>query len=81
MIKVYGADWCSDTKKTLNHLDVLGVDYEYVNVEQSLDASEWVKSKNDGKERKPTVSIGEKILSVPNENELDSLLKQEGLIN
>ena len=80
MVKVYGADWCGDTRKALNHLDVLGVDYEYVNVEQNLDASEWVKSKNDGKERKPTLIVGEKILSVPNENELDSVLKQEGLI-
>lgn len=81
MVKVYGADWCGDTKRTLNYLDALEIDYEYINVEQDKTASDWVKSQNDGKERKPTVRVGEKVLSVPGENELNSALKQEGLIS
>lgn len=81
MIKVYGADWCGDTKRALKHLDTLGIDYQYINVEQDAEASEWVKNQNGGKERKPTICIGEKVLSVPSESELDSALKQEQLIS
>ena len=40
------------------HLNRLGVAYQYINVEQDQQASEWVKQQNDGKERKPTVKIG-----------------------
>ena len=77
MIKVYGADWCGDTKRTLNYLDDLKVNYEYVDVEQDQSASEWVKSQNEGKERKPTLIIGSRILSVPSENELKAALESE----
>jgi glutaredoxin len=80
-IKVYGADWCGDTKRTLKQLDDLNIDYDYIDVEQDETASEWVKSQNAGKERKPTLLIGSNVLSVPNENQLKAALKQEGLIS
>jgi mycoredoxin len=80
-IKVYGADWCGDTKRTLRQLDGLGVAYDYVNVEEDEQASLWVKEQNDGKERKPTVKLGRQVLSVPDDRELESALRQEGLIN
>jgi glutaredoxin len=81
MIKVYGADWCGDTRKTLNYLDTNGIEHEYINVEENAEASEWVKNQNKGKELKPTVLIGEKILSVPSESELNSALKEQNLIS
>lgn len=81
MITVYGADWCGDTKRALNYLENLGVDYEYINVEQDEDASQWVKSQNEGKERKPTIKVGDQVLKVPSEGELNSALKHEGLIS
>lgn len=80
MVKVYGADWCGDTKRALGYLDSLGVDYQYINVEKDQTASQWVKDQNDGKERKPTIAVGEKILSVPSENELNSELQRAGII-
>lgn len=76
MIKVYGADWCGDTKRALKCLDELGVDYNYINVEEDAAASDWVKAQNDGKERKPTILIGSKILSVPSESELKAAVQQ-----
>lgn len=79
MVKVYGADWCGDTKKAISYLDSTGIDYQYINVENDVEASEWVKSQNNGKERKPTIKIGEKILSVPSEDELADVLEKEGL--
>ena len=81
MIKVYGADWCGDTKRTLNYLDNLNVDYDYINVDEDEKASEWVKAQNDGKERKPTLMVGSNVLCVPSEDELETVLRQENLIS
>ncbi len=81
MIKIYGADWCGDTKKSLAFLKNSGVDFQYINVEEDKTASEWVKSQNGGKEKKPTISFGDTILSVPTDSELESALKKEGIIS
>jgi mycoredoxin len=78
---VYGADWCGDTKRTLRQLDNLGVAHEYVDVEQDRQASEWVKEQNGGKERKPTLKVGERVLSVPDEQQLEETLYAEHLIS
>lgn len=79
-IKVYGADWCGATRRALEHLDSLGVSYEYVDVEQNAQASEWVKKQNGGKEIKPTVDIAGQVLSEPSNRELDSALREKGMM-
>ena len=79
-VKVYGADWCGDTKRTRQLLDNLGVSYDYVDVEQDQQASAWVKEQNDGKERKPTVDLGGRVLAVPSDGELEGALREKGLI-
>jgi mycoredoxin len=73
-IKVYGADSCSDTRRSLQHLNSIGIDYDYINVKEDASASEWVKQQNSGKERIPTIDIDGKILSVPSNSELDAAL-------
>jgi glutaredoxin len=73
--KVYGADWCGMTRSTLRHLDDLGVPYEYIDVDQDPEASEWVKRHNNGKEKKPTLDIDGKVLTTPSNREIDELLK------
>jgi glutaredoxin len=80
-IKVYGADWCGDTQGALNYLDSLGVDYDYIDVERDAPASEWVKAQNEGKERKPTILVGSRVLAVPKQDELEAALAEEGLID
>ncbi len=80
-VKVYGADWCGDTQRTLMHLDSLGVAYDYIDVEQDEQASNWVKQQNGGKERKPTVKLGEQVLSVPGNQELESALRANGFMS
>jgi mycoredoxin len=77
MIKVYGTEWCGDTKRTLSYLDGLNVEYDYIDIEKDNTAAEWVKSQNGGKELKPTLIIGSKILAVPNEDELDAALNSK----
>lgn len=79
-VKVYGADWCGDTKRTLRRLDKLGIAYDYIDVEQDEQASQWVKEQNDGKERKPTVDINGTVLSVPSDAELEQTLRTAGVI-
>jgi len=80
-VKVYGADWCEDTQRTRRQLDEWGVAYDYVDIEDDEQATRWVKEQNDGKERKPTLKVGEQVLSVPNEEELKGALRRNGLIN
>ena len=75
-VKVYGADWCGDTRRTRERLDALGVDYDYVDIEADAEAARWVREQNDGKERKPTVQVGRQVLSTPDDDELENALKE-----
>ena len=79
-VKVYGADWCGDTRRTREYLDRLGAQYQYVNVEQDEAAAAWVREQNGGKERKPTVNIAGQVLTVPTDHELTSALRERGLM-
>lgn len=79
-VKVYGADWCEDTRHAREHMDNMGVGYDYINVEQDRDASDWVKQQNGGKERKPTIKIDERVLSVPKDDELENALREKGIL-
>ena len=75
-VKVFGADSCPMTQETREHLQHLGVDYEYVNIEADPRASDWVKAQNDGKEQKPTLVIGREILRTPSDAEVDAALER-----
>jgi len=79
-VKVYGADWCGDTQRTLRQLDSLGVGYDYVDIEQDEAARSWVRQQNDGKERKPTLQVGERVLSTPKAAELEEALRESGVL-
>ena len=79
-VKVYGADGCEDTTATRNHLDSLGVQYEYVDVERDGEAQAWVKRQNGGKQKTPTVDLGGRVLVEPDERELEEALRGTGLM-
>ncbi len=79
-IKVYGADWCSMTTATREHLDSLGIDYDYIDVEDDKTASDWVKNHNGGKEKKPTLDIDGVILTEPSNKQLDKALREKGVL-
>ena len=80
-IKVYGADWCEDTRRAREQLDNMGVGYDYINIEAEKDASDWVKEQNGGKERKPTIKIDEHVLSTPADDELENALRERGIVD
>ena len=80
-VTVYGANWCEDTEATLNDLAVLGVPYDYVEVEQDPAALEWVKQQNGGKRKTPTLNVAGQILVEPDRPELEQALRGAGLIS
>ena len=79
-VKVYGAGWCEDTRRARAFLDRLGVQYQYVDIEQDESAAAWVRGQNGGQERKPTVDIAGQVLSTPTDHELTSALRERGLM-
>ena len=79
-VKVYGADWCPTTKETVAHLKELNVPYDYINIDRDRKAASWVASRNDGKEKKPTLDVDGQVLSAPTDEELDEVLKAKGLL-
>lgn len=79
-IKIYGADWCGMTRRTLMHLDRLGVEYEYIDIDGDGAASEWVKNQNGGKEKKPTLDIGGRVLTTPSNQQLEQALRAQKVL-
>lgn len=73
-IVVYGADWCPLTTRAVAHLEQLGLPFEYIDIDDDERAARWVREQNDGKERKPTILIGDRILVEPTNTELDRAL-------
>ena len=37
---MYGADWCSDCRRTKRQLDGLGIAYDYLDVEESMELAD-----------------------------------------
>ncbi len=68
------------TKSALKHLDHLGVEYEYINIDQDRKAAQWVAEQNDGKEKKPTIDVDGEVLSTPPNGLLDETLRAKGLL-
>lgn len=79
-VKVYGTPTCVDTQNTRSHLDELGVQYEFIDIDYNADAVDWVRRQNDGKVKMPTVNVSGFVLSVPSDNELDTALRSKGIL-
>lgn len=79
-VTVYGTDWCEDTTHARKLLEELTVPYKFVNIEIDTQSREWVKQKNGGKEKKPTIEIGHEVFSVPSDAELRSALERANLL-
>jgi len=79
-VKVYGADWCHDTQATLAELKELQVPFDYIDIEADPKAAAWVRDQNNGKEKKPTLDIDGQVLSVPSNQELQQVLREQQLL-
>ena len=79
-IQIYGTDWCEDTQQTREHLDVLGIPYDYIDIDEDTKAQEWVEQQNYGRQKTPTIRVGEQVLVEPSNDELDRALRGTEMI-
>jgi mycoredoxin len=77
-IAVYGAYWCSDTTRTRRFLNVQGVPYTFIDVDQDPEAAKKVREWNRGHMSTPTLDIEGRIVTEPSDKELAEILGIEG---
>jgi glutaredoxin len=80
VVKVYGMNWCEDTQATINNLDSLGVDFDYVDLEQDRQSEAWVKQFTGGKRVTPTLDVQGSILVNLDECELETCMREKHLM-
>ena len=74
-ITVYGADWCSDCKRSKRLLDSKNIEYTWVDIDNNEAALQTVKSLNQGKRIIPTIVFPNgDILVEPTDSQLSSKL-------
>ena len=73
-IKVYGAAWCKDTRRTRMLLNRYGIPYTYHDVDFDPGAFEQVKAWNGGALSTPTLDIAGQVVVEPSDEELAELL-------
>jgi len=54
-ITVYGADWCSDCRRSKKFLQDNSIPFNWVDTDANQEAEEFVKQKNNGKRIIPTI--------------------------
>lgn len=73
-IKLYGADWCPDCRRAKSYLKENNIEYTFVDVDLDKEATQKVEAINDGKRIIPTIVIGEKVFTNPNNQKLGTVL-------
>jgi mycoredoxin len=77
---LYGTDWCPKTTGFKNYFQLMGIGYEYFNVEKDPEAEQAVKDMNGGKIKFPMVVVGDKKLKNPSIQNLNIALNTYGLL-
>jgi len=54
-IKIYGTNWCGDTRRARRFFDEQQIDYEWIDIDQDRTAADYVKSVNKGYRSVPTI--------------------------
>jgi thioredoxin reductase (NADPH) len=73
-IKMYGAEWCPDCRRTKEFFTKNNIDFEYINIDITPEASQLVEGYNKGKRIIPTVLINDTVYSNPQNYELAQTL-------
>ncbi len=81
-VKVYGAPWCPDCRRSKQFLGEMRVAYEWIDIDQDPAGADEVRAKNDGKQIIPTIVFDDgSFLVEPSNDELarklDLTLKAE----
>lgn len=73
-IKFYGADWCPDCLRAKSYLKENNIEFEFVDVDLDKGATNLVETINKGKRIIPTIFIGEKPYTNPDNGVLADAL-------
>lgn len=81
-IKMYGAEWCPDCRRTKSFFAQNNIEFEYINLDITPDASKLVEEYNKGKRIIPTVVIHDTVYSNPQNYELAAVLgiNKQGIV-
>jgi mycoredoxin len=75
-IRMYGAEWCGDCRRSKRFLDSNSVSYEYIDVEADPSASEKVIEINGGQRSIPVILFPDGThLTEPSDNDLKAKLE------
>ena len=70
-LKVYGAPWCPDCRRSKQFLGEMRVPYDWIDIDEDAKAAEYVREKNDGKQIIPTIIFEDgSVLMEPSNDEL-----------
>ena len=70
-IRVFGAPWCPDCKRSKQFLNEHRIPYEWLDIDQDSEAQSYVQSVNDGKQIIPTIVFSDgSVLVEPTNAEL-----------
>lgn len=77
---MYGAQWCGDCRRSKSLLDTLGVDYDYVDLEETPEAAEKAQELA-GRKNIPVIAFPDGAVQVePSDPELHAKLTELGAV-
>lgn len=80
-VTYYGAEWCSDCRRSKKLMDTLGVDYVEVNVEESADNAAKAEA-IAGRKNIPVIQFEDGVFLVePSDADLFAELKVRGIVS
>jgi glutaredoxin len=78
---MYGAQWCGDCRRSAALLKELGVNYDYVNLEETPEATQKVIEINGGAQSIPVIVFADGThLTEPSDPALRAKLEELGVI-
>lgn len=79
-ITLYGAQWCGDCRRSQRLLKELGVEYDYINIEEVPGAADKIVEINGGAQSIPVVIFSDGThLTEPSDPDLRKKLESLGL--
>ena len=73
-VKLYGADWCPDCRRAKTFLKENNIEFEFIDVDLDKEATAAVEKINNGKRIIPTIFVGDKSLTNPDNHTLADAL-------
>ena len=74
-IKVYGTQWCGDTRRATNYFKENQIDYDWIDIDLDQEGRKYVESVNNGCRSVPTIVFPDgSILVEPSQSQLRSKL-------